>query len=384
MGACGKSLKADGHRRNIRAAMLSKRAVVSTDLFRLSATARLITVAAVASLAAACSPYPDDGEFLAGVVYAQNFIPGVKTIDRLRAVGNKLGDWPKVPYTVFATTRSGDTTAKVSSTFSGTSPFWTDGKRNPLDITSVGQVYFFDGPCTATSDEPFDERLDLIRKDRQYPLFADIPELLSANSGKPGRKGNYSAVVEVIHLSAPSTLPCQSVKRFDTATGRIGKDLTVVSREYRLYQVVDPALTPNTAPPARLPVQLGFYNQLIVPYLDMGPVPLATDGKTFVTMPLYKVYKEAAPAATATPIQIVVPGVFADLPKGTYSPICEERVLTGQAVAPPPDGNDAAYKNAKANGALLSCLPCQTVTVDASGVPTEVNCPFASSQVAGN
>ena len=120
--------------------MLSKRAVVSTDLFRLSATVRLFTVATVASFAAACSPYPDDGEFLAGVVYAQNFITGVKTIDRLRAVGNKLGDWPKVPYTVFATTRSADTTAKVSSTLSGTSPFWTDGKRNPLDITSVGQV----------------------------------------------------------------------------------------------------------------------------------------------------------------------------------------------------------------------------------------------------
>ena len=74
MGACGKSLKADGHRRNIRAAMLSKRAVVSTDLFRLSATARLITVAAVASLAAACSPYPDDGEFLACLLYTSRCV----------------------------------------------------------------------------------------------------------------------------------------------------------------------------------------------------------------------------------------------------------------------------------------------------------------------
>ena len=101
-------------------------------------------------------------------------------------------------------------------------------------------------------------------------------------------------------------------------------------------------------------------------------------------MPLYKVYKEAAPAATATPTQIVVPGVYAELPKGTYSPICEERVLTGQATPPPPDVSDAAYKNAKPSGALLSCLPCQTLSVDASGIPTEANCPFASSQVAGN
>ena len=73
--------------------------------------------------------------------------------------------------------------------------------------------------------------LDLIRWDRQYPVFADIPEVLSTSSGKPGRKLNYSAVVEVIHLSAPSSLPCQSIKRFDTATGRIDKDLAVVSRE---------------------------------------------------------------------------------------------------------------------------------------------------------
>lgn len=364
--------------------MPSKRAVVSTELFRMPAVARLLSVAALASFASACSPYPDDGEFLAGVVYAQNFITGVKTIDRLRAVGNKRGDWPMVPYTVFATTRSADTTNKVSSSLSATSPFWTDGKRNPLEVVNAGQVYFFDSPCTATSDEPFDERLDLIHKNRQYPVFADIPELLSANSGKPGRSGSYSAVMEVIHLQAPSTLPCQSVKRFATVTGRIDQDLKIASREYRLYQIVDPALTPNTAPPARLPVQLGFFNQLVVPYIDMGPVPVSADGKTFVTMPLYKVYKEASPTATSIPSQLVVPGAATELPKGTYSAICEERVLAGQATPPPPDGNDAAYKNAKASGALTSCLPCLTVATDASGVPTEVNCPFASSQVVGN
>ena len=84
---------------------------------------------------------------------------------------------------------------------------------------------------------------------RQYPVFADIPEVLSTSGGKPGRKSNYSAVVEVIHLSTPSSLPCQSIKRFDTATGRIDKDLAVMSREYRLLQIVDPALTPSNAPP---------------------------------------------------------------------------------------------------------------------------------------
>ena len=376
----------------MRAAMLPTRAVVSTERYRFPASARLFSVAALLSFAAACSPYPDDGEFLAGVVYAQNFLTGVKTIDRLRAVGKGRGDWPQIPYTVFATTRSADTTAKVSSTgsdgktVSATTPFWTDstGKRSPLDVVNAGQVYFFHGSCAPTSSEPFDERLDLIRWDRQYPVFADIPELLSANSGKPGRSGSYSAVMEVIHLQAPSTLPCQSVKRFATVTGRIDQDLKIASREYRLYQIVDPALTPNTAPPARLPVQLGFFNQLVVPYIDMGPVPVSADGKTFVTMPLYKVYKEASPTATSIPSQLVVPGAATELPKGTYSAICEERVLAGQATPPPPDGNDAAYKNAKASGALTSCLPCLTVATDASGVPTEVNCPFASSQVVGN
>ena len=67
-----------------------------------------------------------------------------------------------------------------------------------------------------------------------------------------------------------------------------------------------------------------------------------------------------------------------------YSPICEERQLTGQAMAPPPDASSPAYLAAKKTGALASCLPCQTVTVDASGVPTSLSCPFASSQVTGN
>lgn len=147
---------------------------------------------------------------------------------------------------------------------------------------------------------------------------------------------------------------------------------------------VDPALTPNSAPPAPLPVQLGFFNQLVVPYIDMGPVPVSADGKTFLTMPLYKVFKEAAPTATTTPLQIVVPGMAGELGGSAYSPICEEAQLTGQAMAPPPDASSPAYLAAKKTGALASCLPCQTVTVDASGVPTSLSCPFASSQVTGN
>lgn len=338
-----------------------------------------------------CSPYPDDGEFLAGVVYAQGFLAGVKSVDRLGAVGAGRDAAPVAPYTVFATTRSADTTAKVGSRaadgsqIAATTPFWSDGKRKPLSVETAGRVFVFDGPCRPTRDEPFDERLDLIRWDRQYPVFADIPEVLSANGGKPGRTANYSAVVQVVHLSLPADFPCQSIKRFDTAAGRVGQDLTEVKTEYRLLQIVDPALTPSTPPPAPLPVQLGFFNQLVVPYIDMGPVPIGPDGQTFVTMPLYKVYKEAAPGASTKPLQIVVGGLpYPDnMPWGKYSPICEERTLVGQSAPLPPNIQDPAFAAAKATGALASCLVCQTSRVDETNTVVAADCPFSQSQVTG-
>ena len=95
----------------------------------------------------------------------------------------------------------------------------------------------------------------LIRLDRQYPIFADIPEVLSTNSGRAGRTGAYSAVVEVIHLAGSGALPCQSIKRLDTVESRIGKDLREVRREYRLLQIIDPLKVPSTP---SLPTQLGF------------------------------------------------------------------------------------------------------------------------------
>ena len=45
---------------------------------------------------------------------------------------------------------------------------------------------------------------------------------------------------------------------------------------------------------------------------------------------------------------------------------------------------EAHIKDISHQTTLASCLPCQTVTVDASGVPTSLRCPFASSQVTGN
>ncbi len=330
-----------------------------------------------------CSPYPDDGEFLAGVVYATNFLTGVKTLDALAAVGQGKGVSGFAPYTVIATTQGAATPTTVTASTIASSPFWTDGKRKPLDRTSTQQAYVLDSSCVGPPDYRFDERLDLIRLDRQYPVFADIPEYLTTNVGKAGRSAAYSAIIEVIHLTAPPDFPCQSIKRFDTAQGRVGpeldlsKDLREVRREYRLLQIFDPAIA---LPP--LPVQLGFYNQLVVPYLDMGPVPLSADGTTFLTMPIYKVSDKAGKT------QVVVPGTAQEtLPPGgvatVYSPICQDHTLTMLDALPPPNAADPAYQAATKTGALSSCLVCRTL--DGAVDPDtnkfiHLDCPFRQSQ----
>lgn len=329
---------------------------------------------------AGCSPYPDDGEFLAGVVFAQNFLPGVKTIDRLGVVGaGRTGsaDVPS-PYTLIATTRANTVTGAVSASMAVQGPFWSDaGKRNPLAVSSAQKVYVFDGSCAVPSNYRFDERLDLIRLDRQYPIFEDIPELLTTNAGKAGRKGGYSAVVEVIHVSGPGDIPCQSLKRFDTVTERLQQDLIEVRREYRLFQIIDPALVPTRS----LPWQLGFFDQLAAPYIDMGPVPLEADGKTFATMPVYKVYRAAA---TGTPSQIVVTGLATEpvpavTPPIVYSPICRDYVLPNQASPPPPDASAPIYRTAMKTENLSSCIVCRPTAFE-GGAVSQVDCPFAQSQ----
>jgi hypothetical protein len=344
-------------------------------------------------LAGGCQPYPDDGEFLAGVVYSANFVTGVRQLNALPAVGRGNAGADFAPYTLISTSQGSATTTPVSSSVSATSPFWTDGKRKPLARTSAQQVYVLDSKCVAPDNYTFDERLDLIRKDVQYPIFADIPEVLSTNSGKAGRLANYSAVVEVIHVTGPSDLPCQSMKRFDTAKPRVGQDLIEVRREFRLLQIIDPSpmpIPPATPPsPApvdatqslpKLPVQLGFYNQLVVPYIDMGPVPLSSDGSTFLTMPLYKVTNKKGQLS-----QVVVGGTTLDQPEqGSpvtfYSPICQDYTLSMVEPAPPPDLTDPAYAMAKKTDALSSCLVCRTV--DSTRL---LDCPFRQSmtQVQG-
>lgn len=315
-----------------------------------------------------CSPYPDDGEFLAGVVFANGFLGGVKSLDRLPAVGRGQGAGAFAPYTVIATSRTGEGARAVSTGTPASAPFWTNGgKRQPLARSAAQPVYVLDTGCTAPVAYRFDERLDLIRLDRQYPLFSDLPEVLATSGGRAGRTTEtaYSAVVEVIHLTGSGAIPCQSIKRFATAKDRIGKDLTEVSREYRLLQIFDPAIA---APP--LPTQLGFYNQLVVPYIDMGPVPLEPDGSAFRTMPLYRLTSASGGALPAVTL-----GRSAEAGPA-YSPICRDYTLTlGMGAMPPTDFADPLLRAAVKTELLSSCVVC--ATLDASGA---LDCPFGDSQ----
>jgi len=340
----------------------------SAAIARRPSRAAVLAGMSMAAGLAGCSPYPDDGEFLANVVFAGKFIDGVKNVSQTPAVGRGAGAADFAPYTVIATGSASSTTQPVSGTSPAAAPFWTNGgKRQPLDRKSAQPVYVFDGSCAAPRDYEFDARIDLIRYDRQYPLFSDLPEVLSANAGRAGRTGSYSAVVELIHLSGSGALPCQSIKRFDTAKGRTGEggDLREGRHEYRLLQIIDPAIA---VPP--LPVQLGFFNQLVVPYIDMGPVPLEADGKSFRTMPVYSV--NSAPGKLAG---TVVLGL-ADEAGAAYSPICREYTLTlMNAMTLPLDAGDPVLSAAMKTENLSSCLVCRTV--DAKG---NLSCPFADSQ----
>lgn len=342
---------------------------------RLTASLGAVGVMVSVGAATGCSPYPDQGEFLAGVVFSNNFIAGTKTIDRLDAVGRGVGKGSIFPYTVIATSRGSDSSRAVSSSMAASSPFWSDnGKRKPLDVKSAQPVYVLDSSCRPPSPTyRFEPRFDLVDLSVQYPIFQDIPELLPANNGKAGRTASYSAVVEVIHLTAPGNLPCQSIKRFDTVAGRVGQDLVEGRHEYRLLQIIDPvAIADSNRAKPDLPVKLGFYNQLVVPYLDMGPVPVKADGLTFETMKLYKV------SVPMQPLAVVVGGTASEVAATpgapVYSPICQDYTLSAMAL-PPPDVTNAAYQMAKMTDALSSCLVCKTL--DANG---SLDCPFVSSQ----
>ncbi len=329
---------------------------------------------------AACDPYPDQGEFLAGPVFAQNFIAGVKP---------QMGGANPFQPTLLAVrgqalfslviTRGTSTTA-VSSAGPATSPFWTDGtKRDPLLVANAQQVYAFDGPCQGTGGEGyvFNPYQEIIRKDKQYPVFQDIPEVLSSQAGKPGRSGAYSAVVQVVHLALPADFPCQSVKRFATAKARSTNDLLSMSTEYRLYQVLDPALA---RPPT--PYQLGFFDQLLVPFIDMGPVPLTADGSHFASMPLYHLVdpmgaaKLGADGSPLPPVAVGQPGDPPVMGVPAYSPICLDAAVTVPGQDAPFDASLPIFQTAKAAKTLSSCIVCGPQN------PDNVLCPFGQSYLS--
>lgn len=365
------------------------------------ATRHQVWAALCTAALCACAPYPDDGEFFAGVVFARNFVAGVRT---LSVAAQPPASNPTPPrgqndarpnaYSLLlATGTSAQPT--VSSTTPATSPLWQnlygtkvtrpDGTQVPLHTDTAQQVYVFDGPCQAPDNYAFDERYDLFRGDRQYPIFQDLPEVLATNGGRPGRltPANYSAIVEVVHVQLPSGFPCQSVKRWKTVTDRTAAktpgDLALAAapttKEYRLLLIVDPVLT---TPP--LPVQLGWFDQLLVPYIDMGPVPVDPDKSAFLTMP---VVRFTSPTGTALNLPRAVLATPDERDRITaspyrYSPLCRT-VDVPIMTAVPASYDLAAYKaqidaapqNPRAN--LTPCLICNSTS------DGQYNCPLAQS-----
>jgi hypothetical protein len=276
----------------------------------------------------------------------------------------------------------------VGSTAAATAPLWQDGgRRDPLSVGVAQPVYVFDSEksCSAPSGaEPFDPRWDLIDPARQYPIFSDLPEVLSTNSGRAGRTGAYSAIVEIVHIQTPAGFQCQSVKRADTVKARADSDLRPAmgaQKEYRLLLIIDPGLT---APP--VPHQLGWFNQLLVPYIDMGPVPLTADGRKFQTMPVYGI----TPMAGGTVARRVVVGAADDPADGmtrpAYSPICQDYTLVGDPAAILPDASDPRFASATPVNVtvMLNMMPVQLPVLSAClvcrSVPDGYVCPFAGSR----
>lgn len=303
---------------------------------------------AILALLPACSPYPDDGEFFAGVVFARNFLAGVR---RLTTAVQPPASNPAPPraqsderinaYSLLADTGTTSVTTTPTTAAPATSPLWAnlygpkvtrpDGTSVPLHTDTAQQVYVFDGNCQAPDDYKFDERVDLYRRDRQYPIFTDLPELLSSNGGRPGRlsAGSYSAIVEVIRVQIPSGFPCQSVKRWKTVTDRTAEKIPgdiqlapSTKKEYRLLLIFDPVLT---TPP--LPTQLGWFDQLLVTYVDMGPVPVDEATSTFKTMPVVRFVNTATPPVALPGVAQAVIGNLDERERlaaapYAYSPIC--------------------------------------------------------------
>jgi hypothetical protein len=94
-------------------------------------------------------------------------------------------------------------------------------------------------------------------------------------------------------------------------------------------------------------------------------VPLEADGKTFRTMPVYKV------ASGGKPVGTVVQGRTEEAGPA-YSPICRDYNLTlGMGMTLPLDANDPLFANAMKTENLSSCIVCRTI--DAMG---NIDCPF--------
>jgi hypothetical protein len=371
----------------LRSAEYSVRHGTSERLTMLKATLRILAVLSPATLCLpACQPYPDDGEFLAGVVFSGNFMTGVRSLSFTRAVGRGRPAMPYAPYVVIASTGDSRTT-QLTATAPATAPLWRDATgRDPLLARNAQKLYSFDQSgqsarqsCKPTAEPEFDRFFDLVHPDRQYPIFTDLPEVLQRNAGRAGRRGAYSAIVEVVRLTVPPDHPCQSLKRAETVEKRIMegelRPVPPAKPEYRLMLIIDTELTrPLSGLPHAPPYQLGWFDQLVVPFLDMGPVPVSADGTRFLTMPLLSVVQMQGMPPMPRVVKTVVTGAAEEEPVGPpYSPVCQQAQVAGTA-ASPNHLTDSAYAMPMSDGRLFACLVCHIVDERGSYV-----CPFAQS-----
>jgi hypothetical protein len=132
-----------------------------------------------------------------------------------------------------------------------------------------------DGACTGSST--FDPLKEAYANDRQFPLFNALP--------LPARSGAVPTwpFVNVRKFALGGSIQCNDIKAASSigtadAPGKFGA-VAEDAVEARLWAVIDPAfpLTPGSAD--FKPERYGWYNNLLLTYLDGGPIPANAQGE---------------------------------------------------------------------------------------------------------
>ncbi len=147
-----------------------------------------------------------------------------------------------------------------------------------LKAEAAPVVYGFgSGHCQLVGD--YQPMRDAYSSEKQFPLFTALP-LATRTAGVV-----VTPFVNVVPIATNGPFSCNDVKdaqwvgHGDTAPGKYA--LTAgTTGEIRLWAVIDPTapLAPST-PNFALAVQYGWYKDLLLTYLDGGPVPVNDKGE---------------------------------------------------------------------------------------------------------